>query len=300
MRVLHLDSGREMRGGQWQALRLHKGLCQAGHHSVLLAPADSPLLAIANQWSLPCHELKPLRLGLLTRHFDLVHAHDARSHTLGALFARTPLIVSRRVAFPIGQSIVSRWKYRVPTLFIAISEHVLRKLREGGIEQARIAVVYDGVPAPPDASAGSSILAPYSTDPEKGMELARRAAELAGVPVEFSKDLTADLPRARVFVYLTRSEGLGSGILLAMAHGVTVIASDVGGIPELIENNVNGRLVRNELNAIAAALTSAFSSPDRHLGIAARQTVLERFTEQHMVQSTLAAYSRLLGQVPSA
>lgn len=28
MRILHLDSGREMRGGQWQALRLHRGLIQ--------------------------------------------------------------------------------------------------------------------------------------------------------------------------------------------------------------------------------------------------------------------------------
>ena len=34
MKVLHLDSGREMRGGQWQVLRLHEALLAAGHESL--------------------------------------------------------------------------------------------------------------------------------------------------------------------------------------------------------------------------------------------------------------------------
>ena len=44
MRVLHLDSGTEMRGGQWQVLSLLKGL---GAGNVLLTPADGPLMAEA-------------------------------------------------------------------------------------------------------------------------------------------------------------------------------------------------------------------------------------------------------------
>ena len=47
MRILHLDSGHEMRGGQWQVLRLIEGLRGAGHESLLLARAGSPLLAQA-------------------------------------------------------------------------------------------------------------------------------------------------------------------------------------------------------------------------------------------------------------
>ncbi len=148
MRILHLDSGREMRGGQWQALRLHRGLLAAGHESLLLARAGSPLLDVAARENLPCEALRPLRLGLLSRGFDLVHAHDARSHTLGAAFARATLVVSRRVAFPVGDSRVSRWKYRRPALFIAVSCHVASRLRDAGVDEARIAVVYDGVPVP--------------------------------------------------------------------------------------------------------------------------------------------------------
>ena len=40
MRLLHLDSGMDMRGGQWQALRLVEGLAEAGHQ-VTLACAGS-------------------------------------------------------------------------------------------------------------------------------------------------------------------------------------------------------------------------------------------------------------------
>ena len=49
MRILHLDTGREMRGGQWQALRLHSALLGAGHESLLLAREASPLLAAVRE-----------------------------------------------------------------------------------------------------------------------------------------------------------------------------------------------------------------------------------------------------------
>ena len=49
MRILHLDAGREMRGGQWQVLRLIQGLAAAGVESTLLArrhaeSAETPTL----------------------------------------------------------------------------------------------------------------------------------------------------------------------------------------------------------------------------------------------------------------
>ena len=159
-----------------------------------------------------------------------------------------------------------------------------------GIEQNRIEVVYDGVPIPLQPAPGTDILVPQTSDPEKGMSLALEAAKIAGVTLKISSDLEADLPHARALVYLTHSEGLGSGILLAMAHGVTVIASRVGGIPELIDDGVTGILVPNDPPVIAAA----FRRIDTTIASAARAQVIEHFTEDRMIESTLAAYRKVL------
>jgi glycosyltransferase involved in cell wall biosynthesis len=289
MKILHLDSGREMRGGQWQALRLHIGLLKAGHESMLLGPEKSPLLTAAAENNVPHDVVRPLRLGVVSRGYDVVHAHDAHSHTWGAMFSRAPLVVARRVAFPVRTSAASRWKYRRADLFIAVSRYVALELRQAGVDERRIVTVHDGVAVPPEAASGTAILVPASQDPEKGMELALAAARLANIDIAVSQDLGADLPRARALVYLTRSEGLGSGILLGMAHGVTVIASNVGGIPELITDGVNGILVSNHAEAVAGAFRRI--NPD--LGRAARRTVSELFTEERMVRKTIEAYRRL-------
>ena len=92
----------------------------------------------------------------------------------------------------------------------------------------------------PSQQRGDKVLTPYTDDPAKGMALAEDAAALAGIPLLQSKNLEQDLPQARTMIYLTQSEGLGSGILLAMAYGVTVIATRTGGIPELIDDGVTG------------------------------------------------------------
>jgi glycosyltransferase involved in cell wall biosynthesis len=282
MRVLHLDSGREMRGGQWQVLRLHGGLIERGHDSFLLARDGSPLLAAARARKLPCDVLKPMRVGA-SRGYDIVHAHDARSHTLGAVLARTRFVVSRRVAFPLKGSALSRWKYGRPDVFLAVSNYVAEQLLRAGVDRKKVVVVYDGVPVPEESARGSDILAPFTRDPQKGMGLAQEAVR--GLKV--SENLERDLPNARALVYLTQSEGLGSGILLGMAYGVTVIASNVGGVPELITNGVNGLLVDNTAQSVASAIERI----DPRMGAAARETVRERFTVEAMVENTLRAYA---------
>ena len=294
MKILHLDSGREMRGGQWQVLRLHQALLEAGHQSFLMAREYSPLLTLAAQRDLPCDVLRPLRLLIRSRRFDLVHAHDAHAHASAAIFSRAPLVVSRRVAFPLHTSAASRWKYTRARRYLAVSAYVARVLMESGIDSERIDIVYDGVEFPETAAIGDKILTPSTNDPAKGMPLAEQAAAAAGLPLKLSKDLTRDLPHARALLYLTQSEGLGSAILLAMAHGVTVIASNTGGIPEIIENGVNGILVPNDIDSVAAALRQLDPERCAALGAAARETIRHRFTVSHMLNATLASYQKAL------
>jgi glycosyltransferase involved in cell wall biosynthesis len=296
MRILHLDSGPAMRGGQWQALRLLEGLARACCDVLLLAPAQAPLLAAARDRALPAEPLSLRSLARRSRHADLIHAHDARSHLLAALLKRAPLIAARRVAFPVARSPLSRWKYARADHFIAVSDCARRTLLDAGIPADKISVVYDGVPVPAIPACGDRILALASSDPRKCPGLLRQAAALAGVPLDLSTDLDRDLRRAAIFLYLTEQEGLGSAVLLAMAAGVAVIASRTGGLPEIIEHEHTGLLTENSPQAVAAALARLHKDPAlrRRLGEQARRRVLERFTDAHMVEATLAVYRKVL------
>lgn len=291
MRTLHVDSGREMRGGQWQVLRLVEGLSREGVSAALLCRSGSPLLRLAVEHGVDARPLTFVQLAAAARHADLVHAHDSRSHTL-ALAAARPLVVSRRVVFPIRHAC----KYRRAARVIAISRAVKDVLVAGGVPEARIDVVYDGVPPLPPPARRLRAVAPASDDPLKGADLLREAAALASIDVQFSNDLARDLAEAALFVYITRSEGLGSAALLAMSAGVPVVASDTGGLREVIAHGENGLLTPNSAAGIAAAMRRLLD--DRalalRLGDHARNTVQERFSVERMVCGTLDVYRKVL------
>jgi hypothetical protein len=292
MRILHLDAGKEMRGGQWQALRLMEGLAAAGVESTLLARRGGPLFEAARQRGWRAEPWGLVRAMLLARGHDLMHAHDARSHTLGAIAGSRRLVVARRVTFPMRSS----WKYRRARRYLAVSEFVKSVLVAGGVPEERIEVVYDGVPLL-DAAHGSNVVAlANANDPRKGAPLAVEAARLAGVDLKLSTELERDLRDAAVFVYITHSEGLGSGALLAMSAGVPVVASNVGGLREIVRQGENGLLVENTPQAIAAAIKKLLGDAAfaRRIGDAARRTVMERFTVDHMVRRTMEVYRRVL------
>jgi hypothetical protein len=289
MRILHLDGGKELRGGQWQVLRLIEGLYKAGVESTLLARDGSPLFRTAWERGWRVEALGLGRAGSLARQHDLVHAHDGHGHTTGAIVSPGKLVVSRRVAFPVR----SRLKYARARHYLAVSQFVKGVLMKGGVPEEKIGVVYDGVPLL-EPSAGTQLIAPASDDPKKGSAMAREAALQAGEHLRFSNDLIRDLHEAAILLYITESEGLGSGALLAMSAGVPVIASNVGGLPEIVEHGETGLLVGAE--EIAGAIGRLRSDPAYawRLGAKGRQRVMENFTVDHMVRRTMEIYRQVL------
>lgn len=97
--ILHLDGGRELRGGQWQLLRLLRGLRKRGHHNLLLARADSPLLEYGQRERFKCDSLQLTSVRWTSGMADIVHAHDARGHTMAALWSKQPFVVSAALHF---------------------------------------------------------------------------------------------------------------------------------------------------------------------------------------------------------
>ncbi len=283
MKTLHIDSGWEMQGGQWQVLYLVERLQDA----VLMAPDTSPLFMEARTRGLDAQALSFVTLFKAARAADLVHAHDSRSHTLAAIARGAPLVVSRRVGFPMKTDAVSGQKYKAARMYLAVSKFVARLLEERMIPPSRIRVVYDGVPVPSRASSRTGgVVAIVKSD--------RDAVANAGVPVHFVSDLWQDLSTASVCVYWSEMEGLGSGALAAMASGVPVIASRVGGLPELIEHERTGLLVKGaeELREALRRLTSNPREAEE-MGARARETVQRKFSVEAMVQATLRAYEEV-------
>jgi len=273
MRVLHLDLGRQMRGGQFQVLQLMEALSAYGIEQQFLSPHG-----------------EPFAIRKLRREVDIVHAHDAKSHTLAALFARAPLIVSRRVAFPIKNTWTSRWKYGRPVLFLAVSKYVAGKLMEAGVPAAKIEVIYDGVQSMPLSTRTGPLIACESEDPMKGSDLIRQS----GVQVEFTANLPEALKTASGLLYITREEGLGSAVLLAQSAGVPVVASRVGGLPEIVRHEETGLLTDNTPEAIAAAAARLSTPGAVAWGLQGREAVHQQFLVRHMAAATLSAYRRML------
>ncbi|MBI2683444.1 MAG: glycosyltransferase [Acidobacteriales bacterium] len=90
------------------------------------------------------------------------------------------------------------------------------------------------------------------------------------------------------------SEGLPNSVLEYMAAGLPVIASSVGGIPEVIEPGKNGTLVPpGDVNALAQALTALVQDPAgaKRMGEAGRKRAREEFSFESLVVCLEALYS---------
>lgn len=99
-----------------------------------------------------------------------------------------------------------------------------------------------------------------------------------------------------VFVQPSLEEGFGVALLEAMAQGLPAVASDVGGIPELVEPGVTGWLVPpGDDAALARALLESLRTPSasRRMGDAARRSAA-RFSTEAMALQTASLYEELL------
>ena len=112
-------------------------------------------------------------------------------------------------------------------------------------------------------------------------------------------DIPALMEAADVVVLPSLAEGLPLAIIEAFALGRPVVASAVGGVPELIEDGVTGRLVRaGDASALADAIRGVLDDPTAaaRLGSAAATRYASSFTAERMVAETETLYDSLRGE----
>jgi glycosyltransferase involved in cell wall biosynthesis len=135
--------------------------------------------------------------------------------------------------------------------------------------------------------------------------LRRRAAALGiGLRVELPgavppESLARELAGAGVLVLPSRQETASVAIMEAMAVGLPVVATDVGGTRYLVEDGVTGALVPpGDAERLAEALRGYLEDPGRSAahGLRGRRIAEERFRVDRVVDRTLEVYRAVLGE----
>ena len=107
------------------------------------------------------------------------------------------------------------------------------------------------------------------------------------------RDVPALLARSSLFVLSSLSEGVSLTLLEAMARGRAVVATDVGGNPEVVVPGETGLLVPSrQPESLARALLELWRVPDRcrEMGLAGRRRVEQHFDIRQMVSAYEALY----------
>lgn len=362
MKVFHIHTEQGWRGGEAQVLNLCEGLRNRNIESIVVTSLNSELherllsqgfgvysLSTTN----PINPFTILKINKALRleKPDLIHCHTARAHTLALLATAAglslPIIVSRRVDFPVANNILSKWKYHHPRLhYIAISEGVKKVLHEAGIPNSRIDVVHSGIEPDKFAKVGKT-----RHELLQELNLPSRALIVGNVAaltdhkgqrylIEAAKIVTHILPEVifliagegeerpnleqqikrlgleekvrllgfrqnigdimrlfHLFVLSSHLEGLCTSILDALLLKIPVVATNTGGVPEIIKDHKTGLLVEpKNPSLLAEAILYALQHPSEMKRMAERgyELVLEHFTVDNMVRDTINVYHKIL------
>jgi glycosyltransferase involved in cell wall biosynthesis len=132
------------------------------------------------------------------------------------------------------------------------------------------------------------------------LPLVRQAKDLHVDDLVFFLGFREDVPRILAsldcFVLTSEAEGLGSSILDAMASRLPVVATRVGGIPEIVQHGETGLLVSpRKPDVLAEALYALYEKPllARQFGERGYDVVHERFSAEAMARRIITVYEKI-------
>jgi glycosyltransferase involved in cell wall biosynthesis len=348
--ILHVNAETTWRGGENQVFLLAAGM-QSTRPCAVACVRGSPLAERLAKAGVPIHPIPGDRgvraiwtLRRIIRELQpaALHAHTSRAHQLcliAALGSGLPVVVTRRVDFPLKRGPFAGWKYRGNTVrFVAISRAIRDVLLAGGVPTDRITVIPSGVDfslldaaprtdprslfgLPADAQVALNVAALsdhkdqatllrawVKIEPQhprahlliagegelrgelEGLisSLGLRRARLIG----YRSDVPSVMKGSDVFVMSSHLEGLCTSIMDAKRCGLPVVATEAGGIPEVVGVEAGGILVPvRDPARLAQALATYLSNESlrqRDAGTAFQDS--GRFSAEAMVRSYLTFY----------
>jgi L-malate glycosyltransferase len=363
MRIIHFSTPLSWRGGERQLAFLLEELNLRGINQMVVCSKGSAMESYCKSNRIDVTTLpKSSSISLFNAYrfskickrsvVDLIHAHDSHAHTI-ALNAsvffnnQTPVVLSRKVDFPVGENWLSKFKYNHSCVYkiICVSAEIKKILNAVIKDKDKLKVVHDGVNLSGFSKAASGILrkeykirndelligniaaiAPHKdyytfVDTAKiliekgvkakfmiigeGSEKESITNYVQGANINdhiiftgFRKDIPEILPELDVFLFTSKTEGLGSSILDAYLCGVPVISTDAGGIPEIIIDGETGLLspVKNALHLAENVLRMIKDDQLKaKLTKNAKQYVLG-YSKEIMAQKTLDVYLEVLSE----
>ena len=358
---LHVDTGRDWRGGQIQVMHTVLGLRARGDRAALVAHPNGELIRRMSEGLdliplAPTHEVDLAAAWRLSRVIkqlkpDVVHAHDphavamaATALSIASADPRVRFVAARRLELKMARNSFSRWKYGQVDCFIASSGAIRDRLVHEGIERRKIRIVNEGVdverihrtlPANVHAEFYLPTHAPVIGNvaalvPHKGHQHLIEAAAIVVKSVPDARFVIVGAGELRdaleqqirhlhlerhvflagyridaieltrgfdVFVISSITEGMCTPLVDAMAAGKPCVATAVGGIPEVLCDDVTGYLVPpRDPAALANRVVQLLKDATlrERIGRAAFERAHACFTVERMVDATAAVYKSLV------
>lgn len=358
MKVLHITSPKTWRGGEQQLTYLAEELRKKDIEQVIMCPFNSAVhrYCLKNHFShvtyfkgFSANPMVAFRVFHLCKRegVDLIHVHDSHAHNFAILAAvltnnRVPIIVSRRVDFPVGDTSLSMYKYNHAHIakILCVSNAIMDVMRPSIEHPSRLAVVHSGIDLSrfdgvkkqdllrkefnisPDTKVIGNVaaLAPHKDYPtfirmakkliDEGMKAhffgigegpsrkeVEQCIEAEGMEQHitltgFRENIVDLLSSLDLFVISSKTEGLGTSILDAIACKVPVVATKAGGIVEVIQHEVNGLLAEVEdPDSLAEQVNRLIDDESlQQTYVAKGLELVQNFSKEQMAAKTLANY----------
>jgi len=309
MNILHISSARSWRGGERQVLYLMEGIDQLGITSYVLCPNNSPLFQ-------KCSKLSKLTFGF-------------KNGFLG-LIPNLLSFVTRRLNNVVKDKSINKYNHDGIKKIICVSDAVKATMSPKIIDKSRLVTIHSGIDLsdakqPKELSTNGSIVVGYvaAFTEEKGHEFfIDSALSLLEKDVRFKFLLVGDGPlrkqienrvaghkdkfeftgfvedvinqyqRMDVLLHTARSEALGTSILDGMKFGLPIVARDVGGVGEIVDEGKNGYLVsQRDVAQVVDSVLSIVSDSKKYKEMSvAGLHIVKQFEKSDMAKKTAELY----------